>query len=117
MIEMTWDLHARLKLPTRNRSGLNDSTNVARLRPSAQRLEIPDAHLSKVAIQSVEAACHKFLQARGMIYKLTSNYSVRPVKKEARGNKTKQAAERRAESGTFPTRSDSDGQTVSMIVR
>jgi hypothetical protein len=52
-----------------------------------------------------------------MIYKLTSSFSGRPVKKGARGNKTKEAAERCAESGTFPTRSDSDGQVVSMIVR
>jgi hypothetical protein len=55
--------------------------------------------------------------AREMIYKLTSSYSGRPAKKEARGNKTKQAAECCPESGTFPTRSDSDGQTVSIIVR
>jgi hypothetical protein len=90
------------------------TTNIARLRQRAQRLEIPDAPLSTVVIQSVEAACHKFLQARGMIYKLTRSYS---AKKEARGNKTKEAVERCAESGTFPTRSDNDGQTVSMIVR
>jgi hypothetical protein len=94
-----------------------NTTSGARLRQSAQRLEIPDAPLSMVAIQSVEAACHKYLQERGMIYKLTSSYSGRPVKKGARGNKTKGAAERCAESGTFPTRSDSNGQTVSMIVR
>ena len=94
-----------------------NTNNGARLRQSAQRLEIPDAPLSTVVIQSVEAACQKFLQARRMIYKLTSSYSGRPVKKEARGNQTKEAAERFAESGTFPTRSDSDGQTVSMIVR
>ena len=39
------------------------------------------------------------------------------VKKEARGNKTEEAAERCAETGTFPTRSDIDGQVASMIVR
>jgi hypothetical protein len=94
-----------------------NTTYGARLRQSAQRLEIPDAPLSMVAIQSVEAACHKYLQRRGMIHKLTSSYSGRPVKKAARGNTTSQAAERCAESGTFPTRSDSDGQAVSMIVR
>ena len=55
--------------------------------------------------------------AREMIYKLTRSYSGSPAKKEARGNKTKQAAEHCPESGTFPTQSDSDGQTVSMIVR
>jgi hypothetical protein len=93
------------------------ATNVTRLRQRAQRLEIPDAPLSTVVIQSVEAACHKFLQAREMIYKFTSSYSGRPVKKEARGNQRKQAAERCTGSGTFPTRSDGDGQTVSMIVR
>ncbi len=100
------------------------TTNIARLRQRAQRLEIPDAPLSTVVIQSVEAACHKFLQARGMIYKFTRSYSAKKEargnktkKKEARGNKTKEAVERCAESGTFPTQSDSDGQTVSMIVR
>jgi hypothetical protein len=93
------------------------TTNAVRLRQRAQRLEIPDAPLSTRAIQSVEAACHKFLQARGMIYRLTSSYSGRPVKKEARGNKMKEAAERCAQSRTFPTRYDSDGQAVSMIVR
>jgi hypothetical protein len=55
------------------------------------RLEIPDASLSATAVQSVE--------------------------EEARDDNTKEAAERCAESGTFPTRSDSDGQAVSMIVR
>ena len=43
--------------------------------------------------------------------------SGRPVKKGAGGNKRKGAEERCAESGTFPTRSDSDGHAVSMIVR
>jgi hypothetical protein len=33
---------------------------------------------------SVEAACHKHLRERGMIYKLTSSYSGKRVKKEAR---------------------------------
>jgi hypothetical protein len=78
------------------------TTNGARLRQSAQRLEVPDAPLSMVAIQSVAAACHKYLQERGMIYKLTSSYSGRPVKKGARGNKTKEAAERCAEVRHFP---------------
>jgi hypothetical protein len=61
-----------------------NTTYGARLRQSAQRLEIPDAPLSMVAIQSVEAACHKDLQRRGMTHKLTSSYSGRPVKKAAR---------------------------------
>jgi hypothetical protein len=43
-----------------------NTTNGARLRQSAQRIEIPDAALSMVAIQSVEAACHKYLQECGM---------------------------------------------------
>jgi hypothetical protein len=94
-----------------------NTTNGARLRQSAQRLEIPDAPLSMVAIQSVVAACHKYLIGRGIIYKLTSSFSGRQVKKGAGGNKTKEATERCAEPGTFPTRSDSDGQVVSMIVR
>ena len=93
------------------------TTNAARLRQRAEKLEIPDKPISTSAVQSVEAACHKFLQKRGMIYKLTSSYSGKRVKKEARGNRTKEAAERCAESGTFPTRSDSDGQAVSIIVR
>jgi hypothetical protein len=94
-----------------------NTTNGARLRQSAQRLEVPDAPLSKVAIQSVVAACHKYLQEHGIMPKLTSSFSGRQVKKGAKGNKTKEATERCAESGTFPTRSDSDGQVVSMIVR
>jgi hypothetical protein len=39
------------------------------------------------------------------------------VRKEARGNKTEEAAERCTETGTFPKVSDIDGQSVSMIVR
>jgi hypothetical protein len=93
------------------------TTNAARLRQRAERLEIPDKPISTSAVQSVEAACHKYLQKRGMIYKLTSSYSGKRVKKEARDNKTKEATERCAESGTFPTRSDSDGQALSMIIR
>lgn len=93
------------------------TTNAVRLRQRAQRLEIPDAPLSTVAIQSVEAACHKYLQERGMIYKLTSSYSGRRVKKEARDDNTKEEAERCAESGSFPPQSDSDEQAVSMTIR
>jgi len=94
-----------------------NTTNGVRLCQSAQRLEFPDAPLSMVAIQSMEPACHKYLRERERIYKLMSSFSGRPVKKRARGNKTKEAAERCAESGTFPARSDSNGQVVSMIVR
>jgi hypothetical protein len=79
------------------------TTNVARLLQRAQRLEIPDKPISTSAAQSVDAACHKFLQKRGMIYKLTSSYSGRPVKKKAGGNKTKEA--------------DGDGPAVSMTIR
>jgi hypothetical protein len=96
---------------------LNGSTNAAPLGQRTQRLEIPDKPISKSAIQSVGAACHQFLQKRGMICKLKSSYSGKPVKKEATGDWTKEAAERCAESGTFPTRSDSDGDAVSMIFR
>jgi hypothetical protein len=59
------------------------TTNGARLLQRAQRLEIPDKPISTSAAQSVDAACHKFLQKRGMIYKLTSSYSGRPVKNKA----------------------------------
>jgi hypothetical protein len=97
--------------------GPMSTTNAARLLQRAQRLEIPDKPISTSAAQSVDAACHKFLQKRGMIYKLTSSYSGKRVKKEARDNRTKEAAERCAESGTFPARSDSDGQAVSMTIR
>jgi hypothetical protein len=96
---------------------LNGSTNAAQLRQRTQRLEIPDKPISKSAVQSVGAACHQFLQKRGMICKLMSSYSGKPVKKEATGDRTKEVAERGAESGTFPTRSDSDGYSVSMIFR
>ena len=81
-----------------------NTTNGARLRQSAQRLEIPDAPLSMVATQSVEAACHKYLPERDDIQVDEQLF------RKARGNKTKEAAERCAESGTFPTRSHSDGQ-------
>jgi hypothetical protein len=37
--------------------------------------------------------------------------------KEARGNQTKEAAERCAESDTFPRQFDSDERAVSMIIR
>ena len=95
-----------------------NTTSGARLRQSAQRLEIPDAPLFMVAIQSVDAACNKYLEKRGMMYKWTSSYSGKRVKKEPGGDFDKrEAADRCAEKGTFPTRSDSDGQSVSMIVR
>jgi hypothetical protein len=80
-------------------------------------VEIPDKPISTSAVQSVEAACHKFLQKRGMIYKLTSSYSGKRVKKEARANKAKEVADCGAESGTLPTQSDSEGQAASMTIR
>ena len=92
-------------------------TNAMWVRQKAERLEIPDRPISTSAVQSVEAACHKFLQKRGMIYKLTSSYSGKRVKKEARDDNTKEAVERCAGSGTFPTRSDNDGHSASIIVR
>jgi len=39
------------------------------------------------------------------------------VQPNGEGDQTKGAGERCAESGTFPTRFDSDGQAVSMIIR
>jgi hypothetical protein len=78
------------------------TTNGARLRQRAERLETPDKPVSTSAAQSVEAACRKFLEERGMIYKLTS-YGARLVKKEASGNKTREA--------------DGAGQAVSMTIR
>ena len=59
------------------------TSNAARLRQRAQRLEIPDTPLSTVAIQSVGAACHKYLQERGLIQKWTSSYSGKRVKKNS----------------------------------
>jgi hypothetical protein len=93
------------------------TTNAARLRQRTQRLEIPDKPISTSAVQSVEAACHKFLQKGGMIYKLTSSYSGKRVKKEANGNQTTEVAGRSAESSTLPTQSDSNGQAASMTFR
>jgi hypothetical protein len=52
-----------------------------------------------------------------MIYKLTSSYSGKRVKKEARANKAKEVADCGGELGTLPTQSDSDEQAVSMTVR
>jgi hypothetical protein len=92
------------------------TTNAARLRQRAERLETPDKPISTSAAQSVEAACHKFLEERRMIYKLTS-YGTRLVSKEANGNEMRKVAGRSAESGTLPTQSDSDGQAVSMTIR
>jgi hypothetical protein len=45
---------------------------------------------------------------------VTFHFGVQP---NGEGDQTKEAGERRAESGTFPTRFDSDGQAVSMTVR
>jgi|GraSoi2013_100cm_1033763.scaffolds.fasta_scaffold157800_2 hypothetical protein len=93
------------------------TTNAERLRQRAERLEIPNKPISTSAVQSVEAACHKFLQKRGMIYKLTSSYSGKRVKKEARTNKAKEVADCGGELGTLPTQSDSDEQAASMTIR
>jgi hypothetical protein len=92
------------------------TTNGARLRQRAERLETPDKPVSTSTAQSVEAACHKFLEERGMIYNWTS-CGTRLVRKEANGNLTTEVAGRGAESGTLPTQSDSDGQAVSMTIR
>src|SRR5258708_12520836 len=78
------------------------TTNAERLRQRAERLEIPNKPISTSAVQSVEAACHKFLQKRGMIYKLTSSYSGKRVKKEARTNKAKEVADCGGDLGTPP---------------
>jgi hypothetical protein len=39
------------------------------------------------------------------------------VQPNGEGDQTKEAGERCAQSGTFPTRFDSDGQVVSMTIR
>jgi hypothetical protein len=94
------------------------TTNATRLRQKAQRLELPDKPVSTTVLQSVYAACNKYLEKRGMMYKWTSSYSGKRVKKEPGGDfDNREAADRCAQTGTFPTRSDSDGQSVSMIVR
>ena len=41
-------------------------TNAMRKRLRAQRLEIPDKSLSVSALDSVEVACRKFLEKRGI---------------------------------------------------
>ena len=93
------------------------TTNTARLRQRAQRLEIPDEPISTVAIQSVQAACHQFLKNRGMLYNWTSR-STRLGRRKLMANETKEVAARGAENqATLPTQSDSDGQTVSITVR
>jgi hypothetical protein len=92
--------------------------NAMRLRQKAQRLELPDKPVSTTVLQSVDAACNKYPEKRGMMYKWTSSYSGKRVKKELGAILTRgEAADRCAETGTLPTRSDSDGQSVSMIVR
>ena len=95
-----------------------NTTNGALLRQSAQRLELPDKPVSTTVLQSVDAACNKYLEKRGMMYKWTSSYFGKRVKKEPGGDFNKrEAADRCAETGTFPPGSGSDGQSVSMIVR
>ena len=56
--------------------------NAMRLRQKAQRLELPDKPVSTTVLQSVDAACNKYLEKRGMMYKWTSSYSGKRVKKE-----------------------------------
>jgi len=92
-------------------------TNAMWVRQKAERLELPDKPVSTTVLQSVDAACNKYLEKRGMMYKWTSSYSGKRVKKETGGDFNKrEAADRCAETGTFPTRSG-DGQSLSMIVR
>ena len=81
------------------------TTNAVRLRQKAQRLELPDKPVSTTVLQSVDAACNKYLEKRGMMYETGGDFNKR------------EAADRCAGTGTFPTRSDSDGQSVSMMVR
>jgi len=56
------------------------STDAARMRQKTQRLEIPDKPISTSTVESVEAACRKFLAGRGMIFKWTG-YGTKQVKK------------------------------------
>ena len=59
-----------------------NTTNAMRLRQKAQRLELLDKPVSTTVLQSVDAACNKYLEKRGMMYKWTSSYSGKRVKKE-----------------------------------
>jgi hypothetical protein len=51
-----------------------------RVRQKTQRLEIPDKPVSTSTVESVEAACRKFLAGRGMKFKWTG-YGTKQVKK------------------------------------
>ena len=57
-------------------------TNAMWVRQKAERLEPPDKPVSTTVLQSVDAACNKYLEKRGMMYKWTSSYSGKRVKKE-----------------------------------
>jgi hypothetical protein len=50
------------------------------MRQKTQRLEIPDKPISTSTVESVEAACRKFLAGRGMKFKWTG-YGTKHVKK------------------------------------
>jgi hypothetical protein len=56
------------------------STDAGRIRRKTQKLEIPDKPISPSIVESVEAACRKFLAGRGMIFKWTG-YGTKQVKK------------------------------------
>ncbi len=43
-----------------------NTTNALRLRQKAQRLELLDKPVSTTVLQSVDAACNKYLEKRGM---------------------------------------------------
>jgi hypothetical protein len=43
------------------------TTNAMRLRQKAQRLELPDKPVSTTVLQSVDAACNKYPEKRGMM--------------------------------------------------
>jgi hypothetical protein len=52
------------------------------MRQKTQKLEIPDKPVSTSTLQSVEAACRKFLAERGMIFRWTS-YGAKQLKKHS----------------------------------
>ena len=54
-----------------------------RMRQKTQRLEIPDKPISIGTLESVEAACRKFLVGRGRMFRWT-RYGVKQVKKALR---------------------------------
>jgi hypothetical protein len=56
------------------------STDAMRLRQKTQRLEIPDKLISTSTVESVEAACRKFLAGRGMKFRWMG-YGTKQVKK------------------------------------